>query len=475
MANIDWKQIQEWDKKYTLKALFAEDEYNPMFIEHTEGDYLVDKDGTKWLDFCNQLYCVNAGQNVPEIQEAIKEATKRYGFLWDEYATNYKAEAAKILIEDVINANTKTKWARKVRFTLGGGDSVEVAMMLARLVTGKSLVATRIYGYHGVSTGAVSCTRLNPSRNSEARADGSTKPLAGADYQGTYAVPAPFCYRCPLGHTYPECKCALPGGQLPCVKQTEDLIRSHGVDRTAAIITEPAMGAGTIMPPKEYLPQIFEMKNRLGILWICDEVLMGFGRLGKWFGHQYYSDEIYPDLMTTAKGLSSSSLPIGAVVIGDKIADYMAQIRWNHVSTFSGHPLAVAAAVANMKYLLKNDAPGKCAEAGEYFRAELLALQEKHKTIGLVAGAGMFWEVELVKNRETKEAFIPEDRFYQYQGTFPIPVGIVGGECAKKNVILTGFCPNTLRIGASCFVSKESMDKAIDALDGALDVLDSQC
>lgn len=475
MTNIDWNKIQEWDKKYIMKALFAEDEWNPMFIEHTEGDYLIDKDGTAWLDMCNQLYCVNAGQNVPEIQEAIREATKRYGFLWDEYVTDYKAEAAKLLIEDVLHEKAGAKWAKKVRFTLGGGDSVEIASMLARLYTGKSLIATRVYGYHGVSAGALSCTRLNPSRNSEAQASGATKPLAGADYQGTYAVPAPFCYRCPLGHTYPECKCAYANGQLPCVKQTEDLIRNHGVDRTAAIITEPAMGAGTIMPPKEYLTQIYEMKERLGILWICDEVLMGFGRLGKWFGHQYFDQNIEPDLMTTAKGLSSSAMPIGAVVMGEKIADYIAGIRLNHVSTFSGHPLGVAAVAANLKYLMKNNVPEHCAEAGEYFRAELLALQEKHKTVGLVAGAGMFWQVELVKNKETKEPFIAADRFYEYQGCDALPVGIIGGECAKKNVILTGFCPNTLRIGGSCTISKESMDKAIDALDGALTVLDEQC
>lgn len=474
MSNIDWKQVKDWDKKYILKALFAEDEYAPMYIEHTEGDYLVDADGNKWLDMCNQLYCVNAGQSVPEIQEAIAEATKRYGFVWDEYATDYKAEAAKLLVEDVVNAHNKTKWAKKARFTLGGGDSVEVASMLARLVTGKNLIATRVYGYHGVSAGAVSFTRLNPSRNSEAKADGSTKPLAGADYQGSYAVPAPFCYRCPLGHKCPE-ECKQANGQLACVKQTEDIIRSHGIDRTAAIITEPAMGAGTIMPPKEYLEQIFEMKNRLGILWICDEVLMGFGRLGKWFGHQYFNEDIYPDLMTTAKGLSSSSMPIGAVVVGEKVANYMEKIRWNHVSTFSGHPLGVAAVCANLKYLLKHDAPKVCAENGEYFRGKLLELQEKHKTVGLVAGAGQFWQVELVKNKETKEAFIPSDRFYEYQGMDTLPIAVVAGECAKQNVILTGFCPNTLRIGASCFVTKADLDKAIDAMDKGLTALDAQC
>ena len=476
MSNINWQDVEKWNKDYVLKAFCTEEEYGTTFIESTEGDYLIDKDGNRWLDFCNQLYCVNAGQKVPEVQEAIREATKRYGFVWDTYTTDYKAEAAKILIEDILHKECKTNWAKKVRFTLGGGDSIEVAMMLARMATGKPLIATREHAYHGVSSGAVGLTRLGPSRNHASDATEHTQQVPGADFQGTFMCPAPFCYRCPLGHTYPECKCAYADGTLPCVKQTEQTIISYNLDRVAALVTEPAYGAGTLMPPKEYLPQIQKMVRKLGILWIVDEVLMGFGRLGEWFGHQYYGHDIEPDIMTIAKGITSSAMPVGAVVVGEKVADYIAKIRWNHVSTFSGHPLGMAAAVANMKYLIKNQVPAQCKEAGEYFRGELLNLQEKHKSIGLVAGAGMFWQVELVKNRETKEAFIPSDRYYYFSGNQSIlPTHIVGDKCAEKGVILTGFVPNTLRIGASCTVSKADMDKAIDALDYALNTMDEMC
>lgn len=470
MTNINWNDVEKWNKDYVLKCFTTEEEYGTTFIERTEGDYLITPEGDRLLDFCNQLFCVNAGQNVPEVQETIREATERYGFLWDVYTTDYKAETAKILCEDIPGLN---KWAKKVRFTLGGGDSVETAITIARLVSGKSMIATREHAYHGVTGNAVSCTRMAPSRNHASFANEPTKQVAGTDFGGTFCCPAPHCYRCSLGHTYPACKGALPGGVLPCVYQTEQTLLGHNLDRVAALITEPAHGAGTIMPPMEYLPQIQEMVRRLNIIWIVDEVLMGFGRLGEWMGHQYYGD-IEPDMITIAKGLTSSAMPTGAVILGDKIASYMENIRWNHVSTFSGHPLAMAAAKANLQYMLKNDVPGQCKQAGEYFTAKLHELEEKHPTIGLVAGAGMFYQVELVKNRETREPFIPVDRFTSFTGDCSdYPVKIVGAKCAEKGVLLTGFAPNTLRIGASCTVSNADMDKAIDALDYALDYLDT--
>ncbi len=472
MSKIDWKQVEQWNNEYVIKCFLKQSEYGTMFIESTEGDYLIDADGKRWLDFYNQLYCVNAGQKVPEVQQAIKDATDRYGFVWDIYTTDYKAEAAKMIVKDILGDKG---WASQVRFTLGGGDSVEVASLIARLYTNKNLIATREHAYHGVSSGAVSFTTTPASRNNAVTEEyGKSLEVPGADFQGSFMCPAPFCYRCSLGHTYPECKCVHADGTLPCVKQTEAVIRSHNVNRVAAIITEPAFGAGTIMPPKEYLPQIQDMKNRLGILWIMDEVLMGWGRLGEWFGHQLYGD-IKPDIMTTAKGISSSSLPLGAVIVNEKVAKFLAEIRWNHVSTFSGHPIPVAAAVANMKYLIKNDAPGHCKKAGEYFGQELLALEEKHSSIGLVAGAGMFWQVELVKNRETKEPFIADDRYLTFAGDqSKYPVHIIADKCAEKGVLLGGFVPNTLRIGASCMVEKADMDKAINAMDYALTYLETQ-
>ena len=128
MSTIDWSKIAEWDEKYNVHAFVTSEEYSPVLIERTEGNYLVTPGGTRLLDFYNQLYCVNAGQNVPEIQRGIKEALDRYGFLWDIYTTDYKAEVSKILVEDVLK---DSGWAAKVRYALGGGDAVETAVLFA--------------------------------------------------------------------------------------------------------------------------------------------------------------------------------------------------------------------------------------------------------------------------------------------------------------------------------------------------------
>lgn len=214
--------------------------------------------------------------------------------------------------------------------------------------------------------------------------------------------------------------------------------------------------------------------RRLGILWIVDEVLMGFGRLGTWFGHQKYGKDLKPDIMTVAKGITSSQIPCGAVIVNKEIADFMDAMRWNHVSTFAGHPIALAAAQGNLEYMIENNIPEMARKAGEYFGDKLKELEEKHKTVGLVAGAGMFWQVELVKNKETKEPFIPADRYTGFAGDqSKNPTVIVLGKCLEKGVLLGGFVPNTLRIGASLTVSKADMDKAVDALDYALTFLDS--
>lgn len=468
MSKIDWKQIAEWDKKYNVHAFVTGDEYAPTCVERTEGNYLIFPDGTKMLDFKNQLYCVNAGQNVPEIQEGIREALDRYGFLWDVFTSDYKGEVSKILIEDLLG---DSGWAAKVRYALGGGDAVETAMLIARLYTGKPLIATREHGYHGVSGGAIQLTRMLPSRSfaSYPEEGHPIKPVAGSVFQNTFVCPTAFCYRCSLGHKYPDCKCARADGILPCVAQTEELITSHNLAQVAAIITEPAHGAGTIMPPPEYLPQIEDMKNRLGILWIVDEVLMGFGRLGEWFGYDAVSNRpVKPDMITLAKGLTSSALPLGAVVVSKDIADFMDSIRWNHVCTFAGHPVALAAAKANLNYMIKHDAPKVCKEVGEYFRGGMEDLQKKYKTIGLVAGMGMFWQVEIVKNRETREPFVKDDRFTTFTGDgSKFPINIIAKYAAQKGVMAGGFVPNTLRMGASCMTTKEEIDIVIDALDYA--------
>jgi taurine--2-oxoglutarate transaminase len=253
---------------------------------------------------------------------------------------------------------------------------------------------------------------------------------------------------------------------------TERLIESTGLDQVAGIITEISHGVGTTHPPDEYNPQIREMTKRLGILWIVDEVLTGFGRMGTWFAYQKYG--VTPDIMTVAKGISSSALPASAVIYSQEVADRLEGYRWYHVNTFAGHPVTMAAVCANLEYLIENKGPEQSQKAGEYFGSKLLELEQKHKSVGKVAGAGMLWQVEIVKNKQTGEVFIPADRNSDFTGNIDAeyPIYIVKNKGFEKGVLIGGACPNTLRLGASLFVTKADMDKAIDALDYALNYID---
>ena len=467
---IDWKQIEEWDRKYRLHIEATDEEYRCTLIEHTEGEYLYTPDGTKLLDCLNQLICVNIGQRHPTVQTAIKEALDRYGFVWDTYTTDYVARAAKLLIEDILGPYG---WAGRVSFVSTGSEAVEKALMIAKLVKNRPDIVTREYAYHGWTMGAVGCNRLRGLRGglSDPTEPDGLRSIPNHPGGGFIMGPAPNCYDCSLGYTYPECR--RDDRILPCVLMTERLIESWGPETIAAMITEPVFGAAAFFPPPEYLPQLVDMLHQHDILWICDEVLVGFAKMGKWFAHQLFGD-LKPDLMTMAKGIVSSALPAGGVVVSKEIADFMGKYRWMHVGTFNAHPLSMAAVCANLKVMIDENAPEKAQKAGEYFGAKLRELETKHKTLGLVSGSGVLWTVELVKNKETRERFVVADRRSSYSDDISrYPTSIVGAKCREKGAILTGFTPNTLRIGFSVFVSKEDMDKAIDALDYSLTYLDT--
>ena len=469
---IDWNKVLEWDKKYRLHVEATDKEYAPIPIERTEGDYLVMPDGTRLLDCLNQLICVNAGQCHPKIQEAIREATKRYGFVWELFLTDYSAKAAKLIVEDILGPYG---WADRVSFASTGSEAVEKALILAKVVKNRPMIVTREHAYHGWTMGAVGANRVRGLRGGLVTPDGTAeiemRSVPSSPPGGYILAPAPNCYDCSLGYTYPECRMA--DGKLPCVLMTERLIECWGPEQIAAMITEPIFGASAFFPPYEYLPQLVDVLHAHDILWICDEVLVGFGKMGKWFAHQLFGD-LKPDLMTMAKGISSSALPASGVAVSKEIAKFMGQYRWMNIGTFNAHPLSMAAVCANLEVMLEADAPKVSAKAGEYLEAKFKELEAKHKTMGAFSGAGVVWTVELVKNKKTRERFIPLDRRIGYGGDLSKhPSKIIGAKCMEKGVILSGFTPNTLRIGFSIFVTKEDLDKAMDALDYALSYLDT--
>ena len=466
----DWDKVVEWDRKYYMHVDSADSEYETIPIESTEGDYLVLPDGTRLLDTFNQLYCVNAGQRVPKIQEAIKAAADRYGFVWEAFTTDYRSYASKLLVEDILGPYN---WAGKVSFCNSGSEANERALIFAKLFKNRSNIITREHAYHGWTMGAAGATRMVGIRSNLAgTTPGEFRQVPAHPFGGYHIAPAPHCYDCTLGQTYPECK--QPNGQLACVKATERLIKTLGPESVAAMITEPIMGAATIHPPEEYLPQIRKMTKELDILWIADEVLTGFGRTGTWFAHQAH--DITPDIMTMAKGIVSSALPAAAVAVTKEIADFMDQWRWWTVATFAAHPLSLAAVCANLEYMIENNIPEMSRKAGEYFGSKLHELETKHPCVGLVKGGGMLWQVEMVKCKETKERFCAPDRWTRYCGDLTMdPNKFIMAKAIEKGVLIGGFTPNTLRIGMSLTVSKEDMDKAIDALDYALTALDERC
>ncbi|AOV07528.1 aspartate aminotransferase family protein [Sporosarcina ureilytica] len=467
MTNIDWKKVEEWDNKYILRTFATQDEYQTVPIESTEGDYLIMPDGTRLLDLFNQLYCVNTGQKNKKINDAIKDALDRYGFVWDAYTSDYKAKAAKLIMEDILGEES---WPGKIRFVSTGSEANETALFIARLFKNRPNVITREHAYHGWTRGASSLTRVKGTRSGITETDPNTEQRHVPGQQdGVVAVaPSPNCLRCPLSHKYGSCHDET--GELACVTYTRRMIENQGPEQVAAMVTEITQGAGSIHPPKEYIPQIRKMTKELDILWIVDEVLTGFGRTGEWFNYQHYGVE--PDIVTMAKGLSSSTIPAGAVVVNKEIAEFMDQFRWETVSTYSGHPIAMAAVCANIEYMIEENLVAKAKETGKYFKKRLLELQDKHPTVGPVNGAGVLWMVELVKDAKNTP-FIKLDRNTTHEAdpsTFPI--NIINAKALEKGVLIGGFVPNTLRIGTSLDISKEDIDKAIDALDYALDHLD---
>ncbi len=466
----DWEKVVEWDKKYYMHVDADANEYDTVPIESVEGDYLVMPDGTRLLDCFNQLYCVNAGQRVPKIQEAIKQAADRYGFLWEAFTTDYRSYASKLLVEDILGP---FNWAAKVSFANSGSEAIERALIFAKLYKNRPNIITREHAYHGWTMGAAGATRMVGIRSNLAGSElGQYRQVPAHPMGGYYIAPAPQCYDCTLGHTYPECK--QSDGKLACVRSTERLIKTIGPETVAAMITEPIMGAATIHPPAEYLPQIRQMTKELDILWICDEVLVGFGRTGRWFAHQAY--DITPDIMVMAKGIVNSALPASAVAVTKEIADFMDEWRWWTVATFAAHPISLAAVCANLEYLIENNIPEMSRKAGEYFGSKLEELEEKHPCVGLVKGSGMLWQVEIVKCKQTKERFRKEDRYTRYDGNVAAdPNKFIMGKALEKGVLVGGFTPNTLRIGMSLTVSEEDMDKAIEGLDYALTALDEFC
>jgi taurine--2-oxoglutarate transaminase len=464
---VDWSVVRAWDEDFYAHVFVTSDEYEHRAVAAADGDFLELADGTRLLDFTSGLLCANAGHRHPRIRDAVVEALDRYGFVWEGWATDYRSRAAKLIVDDLLGPDD---WAGRVRFTSSGSEAVELALLVAKAVTGRPNVISRDFAYHGWTHGALSLMGLPGARGVLAAPDSEEiRRPSGIPMQGVHFAPAPYCFSCPIGHTYPQCK---GGGEtLACIAALDHLIRTLGPDTIAAVVAEPIFGVGMFHPPAEYLAQLRDVTRKHGILWIDDEVMTGFGRTGKTFGYQH-SPGVTPDLMAVGKGMVSGALPAGGVVFSREISEVMDGYRWETVSTFAGHPVVMAAVVANLEWVIDERVPERAAELGEHLGRRLRELAAEHPCVAEVSGAGLLWAVELVLPDGSGARFVPEDRHVSPAGPPGFnPSLFLAGECAKRGVALATAPPNTLRIGPPLSTSEEHLDLGVDVLREALDEL----
>jgi taurine---2-oxoglutarate transaminase len=451
------EQVREWDRKYLLHVEHTRDEYRPKVVVGAEGSWLILDDGRRLLDLHSQYMCVGVGHNHPRIRAALHKAIDEVDFVCELMTHPGKGLASKLLLEDTMEG-----WAGGARFVSTGSEAVEAALLAARLYTNRPGIVVMQTSYHGWTTGAAAATMLPYLRDTFTDlATGEIRAL-----RSTHAEfhPAPA----PLGLTSGEEISA-------CVSQTERLIRAVGIENVAAFMTEIWHGAGGYMAPDEYVRQVRAMTERLGILWIDDEVIAGAGRTGQWWAYQHAG--VRPDILCTAKGLTSSAVPAGAVVVSQAIADYIGNGRWAAVSTFSGHPLATAAVVANLQLMLEEHVVERVAELGETFGNGLARLVDGHRCVSGLSGRGFAWAVDLVKDSRTGELWVPADRWWtpSIDGTPAfMPGQFVADECEKSGVLLFNFLPNTVTIAPPLLTEPDDLKLALDALDQAFSALDER-
>lgn len=354
---------------------------DPVVMSRAKGVYFWDHNGKRYIDFSSQLMNMNVGHGHPRIIEAIKAQVEELAFVYPQFSTEVKGLAAQKLAELAPGDLKKVLW------TLGGAESVENAIKIARQFTGRHKVVTRYRSFHGASLGSLAL-------------GGDPRRLPHEPtISGVVRVHDPYAYRCPFGYA-PE---GNPQVYIDHVIQTMEF---EGPETIAAILMESVTGSsGLIIPPQGYWEEITAYCRKKGILVIADEVMSGFGRTGKMFGIEHYG--VVPDLMTVAKGLTCGYVPLGAVIAREHIAEYFETHPLVCGLTYSGHPVGCAAALATMNVYAEDNLVENARVMGESMSRHLHALKDKHPSVGDVRSIGLFGVIECVKNRQTREPLAP--------------------------------------------------------------------
>ena len=434
-------QIVADAKRYVVHSWSVQDSIDPIPVAGGEGRYFWDYEGKRYLDFASQLINLALGHGHPRLIAAIKEQAEKLCTIGPPMATEARSTLGRLLAEVTPGDLTMSF------FTNGGAEANENAVKLARWYTGRHKVIARYRSYHGATAGAIALTG-DPRR-------WPVEPGA----PGVVRMLDPYTYRCPAGHPDP---CPVCTG----APHLEELLQYEGPQTVAALVLETITGTnGLIVPPDGYLQSIREVCDRHGIVLIFDEIMAGFGRTGRWFACEHW--DVVPDILTVAKGINSGYVPLGAMVISEKLAEWVHGKFFAGGLTYSGHPLACASGVASIEAFRDEGVVENAAAMGDVFRAELAALADRHPSIGDVRGLGCFWGLELVRNRDTREPLVP----FNAGGEAALPVARLAKAALDRGLYLFVHW-NVVMLAPPLNITREELTDGLEILDEALEIAD---
>ncbi len=439
--NLSAEEIVRLSKQHSIFEWSAQAHVAPIPMAKAKGIFFWDAAGKRYFDFNSQLMSVNIGHGDQRVIDAIKEQSERLVYASPYMATDVRALLGKKLAEICPGD------LNKAFFTLGGSEANENAIKVARMYTGRHKIIARYRSYHGGTAGSATLTG-DPRRF-----------VAEPGIPGVVRVLDPYQYRCGFCSGQSACN-------LGCLRHVEEIVDYEGPQNIAAILMETVTGTnGIIIPPEGYLKGLRALCDKHGILLVLDEVMCGFGRTGKMFACQHW--DVVPDLMTIAKGLTSSYLPLGAVMMSDKIAQHFEKNVFYGGLTYNSHPTCLAAALACIRVYEEDKLVENAARLGKVLSQQLHKLKEKHPSVGDVRSLGLFSIVELVKNRKTREPMAPFN-------AKPDQMGVMND--LRKALIDGGIYTfvrwNNFFVNPPLCITEEQLLEGLAIVDKALDVAD---
>jgi taurine--2-oxoglutarate transaminase len=430
---------------YTLFSWSKQKGISPIAVKSGRGVNLYDYDGKRYLDFSSGLMNVNIGHGNQRVTKAVADQMTEISYVTPGCVTKARGDLGKKIAEITPGNLTKTF------FTVCGATAIENAIKLARLYTGRHKIISRYRSYHGATYGAMTV-------------GGDPRKLQSDSQQmpNVIHVEDAYCYRCPWGQESGSCK-------MECISHIERVITFEGHENIAAILMEGESGSsGCIKYPPGYFKQLRAICDKYGILLIADEVMSGFGRTGKWFGIDNHG--VVPDMIAAAKGITAGYLPLGALIVSDKIASYYDDKPLMLGMTYNAHPVSCAAALEVLKIYEDENMLENTVSMGKYVEKIAEEMKQRHPSIGDFRNTGLLGCFELVKNRLSKEPMAPFN-------AKPEEMMVMNKVAAKiKELGLYTFVRwNYIFVAPPLNIKKEQVDEGMNIISQAIAIADEYC